>query len=63
MTSETSDPFSPALIRLSLITILPRSDAFSEDKDPQYDPKKTNKFNYIVYKFYIYSIYYWNNIL
>lgn len=38
MTSETSDPVSPALARLSLITILPSSAAFSEDKPPQYDP-------------------------
>lgn len=38
MTSETSVPFNPALIRLSLITILPISDAFKVDKLPQNDP-------------------------
>jgi len=43
MTSETSDPFSPALIRLSLITTLPSCDAFNEDKDPQYDPTFTEQ--------------------
>lgn len=43
MTSETSVPFNPARIRLSLITILPSSDAFREDKDPQSDPLRQNK--------------------
>lgn len=38
MTSETSVPFNPVLIRLSLITILPISDAFKVDKLPQNDP-------------------------
>lgn len=38
-TSETSTGLRCALKRLSLITILPKSDAFSDDKEPQKDPK------------------------
>jgi len=41
ITSETSDPSNPTLIKHSLIAILPNTDAFNEDKDPQYDPTFT----------------------
>ena len=38
ITSETSVGFKLALLRLSLITMLPNSDAFKEDNDPQNEP-------------------------
>jgi len=38
MTSDTSAPSNPALVRLSLITRLPSWDAFSDASDPHSDP-------------------------
>lgn len=40
ITSETSFVSTFALFKTSFITILPRSDAFSVDKEPQNAPKK-----------------------
>lgn len=53
ITSETSVGSTHALVRLSLITTLPKSDAFTVDKEPQNAPENCETFQsmcYMVYK-------------
>lgn len=52
-TSETSTGLRCALKRLSLITILPKSDAFSDDKEPQKDPKINNILYFIKFEIHL----------